>query len=245
MVASARSVITVDGPAGSGKSTLARMLAARLGFKHLNSGMAYRAVALLLQQGGIECTGANRIPKELRIARQLAKHSIEILDSKLFEEGDGGTKEGTAIRIDGTVCGSELFSPETGSLASKLSAMHAVRDFLLPVQRRAFQGKSIVAEGRDMGTVVFPDAQLKFYIEADQKVRTARRQAQLVEQGITLTAEEVSRELQERDRRDSERAISPLIPALDAVIIDNSSIGLTEILENMYNSALSRGLVAK
>jgi cytidylate kinase len=229
-----RHVITVDGLAGSGKTALSRALAERIGYLHLSTGMIYRAVALLALN---ECIA---LDDSKAIIRLLDTHKVDV------READ---KWSSSVSIDSALVGEEIYQPRVSEATSLISRHAGVRAVLLEMQRRAFAGRDLVAEGRDMGTIVFVDADLKFFIEASPAVRAARRLAQL-SGGGKLTVEELNRlkselqiEIQERDRRDTERSVSPTRPADDAIIVDNSSQTLTEVVDAMYDLAARRGLV--
>lgn len=177
---------------------------------------------------------------------RLARHEVA-----LSENGVGGT----AAMLDGADVSSELFTPEV-SQATSIAARHPqVRSYLIAAQRSAFPGRSLVAEGRDIGTVIFPDAPLKFFVQADEAIRVERRLSQLTGDAVEggdrkLTARELeelkaklSMEISERDRRDSERAASPTKPAENAILIDNSREPLTEVVDRMYDFAAKGGLL--
>lgn len=230
-----RAVITVDGLAGSGKTTLARLLAQDIGFIHLNSGLLYRGLGWLAIQHGLERAG------EAQLLELLAGHRFSLV---VDEQG------ASRLQIGSTVRGDELFDPSVSDAASRLSPFEGVRSALLDAQREAFPGYPIVAEGRDMGTVVFPGASLKFFITADAGIRASRRLAQLEQQRGGITEEQreelkraLEQEITERDRRDQQREISPTVAARDALTLDNSSVTLTDMVKAMYASAADRGLV--
>lgn len=232
-----RTVITVDGLAGSGKTTLARLLSQKIEFIHLNSGLLYRGLGWLALQDGSEKEGEDHFLK------LLTNHELS-----LVIDASGINR----VKIDDVERGDELFDPRVSDAASRLSPFERVRAALLDAQRRAFDGYPIVAEGRDMGTVVFPDAQLKFFIRADAGIRASRRLTQLEQQRGGLSESErealklaLEQEITERDRRDQEREVSPTVPASDAIILDNSSVTLTDMVQTMYASAANRGLVKR
>jgi CMP/dCMP kinase len=224
---SSRNVVTVDGLSGSGKTTLSRLLAEKLGFVHLNSGLLYRAIGFL---------GLRYLSQPFRneeAERLLGKHGVRLALAAGNEP---------AVFINELLCREDLGTPEISQAASQLSAFPAVRKALLDAQRVAFPGSSLVAEGRDMGTVVFPEAPLKFFITAEEGVRAERRRAQLEKGGITIQPGDLEREIRERDHRDATRSISPTIPAPDAIILDNSRETLTSLVDRMYNFAALQGL---
>lgn len=229
-----RIVITVDGLAGSGKTTLSRELAKLLGFAHFNSGILYRAVGFLALHNGVSPDDG------AALAELISAHTIELdLDAQLSSQ----------LIIDGNVRSGELHQPPVSDAASRVAASPEVRAALIDVQRSAFPGHNLVAEGRDMGTVIFPDANLKFFVDADLEVRTERRLAQLREapenasKDDKLLKKELEVEINERDKRDIRRAVAPTVAADDAVHINNSGQTLTQVLQNMYDSVANRGLV--
>lgn len=229
-------IITVDGLAGSGKTTLARLLASRIRFVHLNSGLLYRGLGWLALKLDVPVDATQ--DAYLKI---LSNYTLSLVVGE-----DGASR----LKIGKELCGDELFEPRISDAASRISPFEGVRERLLSAQREAFPGYPIVAEGRDMGTVVFPAAPLKFFIVADSATRAARRLAQLISQRGDISADEkrkIERDLEleivERDRRDRTRMASPTIPATDAIELDNSSKTLTEMVESMYSAASLRGLL--
>lgn len=231
----ARPVVTIDGLAGSGKTTLARRFAERCGFVHLNSGLLYRAVGFLSL---LERVDPN---DETALVAMVRRHRIElVLESDRVP----------ALRIDGIRRGDELQTPAVSEATSLSSQYAGVRAQLLAAQREAFPEYPLVAEGRDMGTVVFPDADLKFFVVAAEPVRVERRLTQLRSLGSGLAADEAALresiriEIFERDQRDAHRSVSPTVAAVDAITIDNSSQTLTEVVESMYSHALTRGILS-
>ncbi len=210
-------LITIDGPAGAGKSTTARALASRLGYAYLDTGALYRAVAWVVRRTGIDCADAG--------AMEALLSSIDFHVS--LEEGV------TRTFIDNEEITEELRSPEISRLASTVSALPHVRNRLLPIQARYSREGGIVAEGRDTGTRVFPDADVKFFLEADLETRTTRRHQEAVQAGHPDTQGEIRRAIEERDANDRSRATAPLKPAADAVVIDSSSLTVDQVVENM------------
>ncbi len=206
-------IVTVDGPAGAGKSTAARALASRLGFDYLDTGAMYRAVALAAQRAGLE-------PAETpEFERWLATLQLEATPA--------------AIRLDGADVAPLIRTPEITALASRVAAIPAVRRFLVGLQRQAVQGRDIVCDGRDQGTAVFPDAECKFFVTADRVERARRRQRDLQARGEAVALDAVLAAQDERDRRDAERAIGPMIPASDAIILDTTARTIDEVVAHM------------
>lgn len=207
-------VIAIDGPAASGKSTAARQLAERLNIAYVNTGSLYRAVALAARRAG----------------QEMSALSPEFLNSLKLEyvPDQNGTYE---LKLNGSFPGAELRSAETASDASLVATQPAVRDYLLGVQRSFAGEKLIVMEGRDIGTVIFPDARYKFFITATPEERARRRLAQSGEVADGATLAEVAKAIAERDRQDSERRIAPLKPAADAELIDTTGFAVGEVVD--------------
>lgn len=218
-------IIAIDGPAGVGKSTVAKLLAARLGYLYLDTGALYRAVAWKVLHSNVKPTDHERV------AQLLATTSIQMQ----FQNG------AMKVLVDDRDITSELRTPEVTASASVVSAIPAVREWLLPVQRQIGQRGSVVAEGRDIGTKVFPSAPLKFFLDADATVRAERRHRELVAAGHTAPIEKTYQDLSGRDTRDRNRPIAPLIPAADARHIDTSSLKIEEVVEQMM-AAVSAAL---
>ena len=210
-------IVAIDGPAGVGKSTVAKQLASRLGYLYLDTGALYRAVAWATLQNGEDPAHADAV------AALLPSVSIQLQ-----------FKNDTAcVSVNGKDVTSELRTPAVSAAASVVSAIPAVRAWLLPVQREIGQKGSVVAEGRDIGTKVFPAAQVKFFLEADQTVRAERRHQELVAAGHSGAIEKTSAELAGRDNRDRSRAVAPLVPAEDAHHIDTSTLSVEEVVNQM------------
>jgi CMP/dCMP kinase len=229
-----RPIVTMDGPAGAGKSTVSRAVARQLGYVLLDTGALYRCVALAVQQAGAEATDENSVG---RVAERLARDgAIEFAGSSVLLRGQDVSR---AIRVQ-----------SVGEMASRISALPAVRAALLDLQRSFGIGGGIVAEGRDLGTVVFPDAEAKFYLTASTEVRAERRHQELTERGETTTFEEVRREVIERDERDTRRATAPLRQPADAMLIDCSSLSVDDVVATIVKrvhqieSSLRRGAEA-
>jgi CMP/dCMP kinase len=214
MTTRTRPVVAIDGPVGAGKSTAARGLARALGFDYLNTGAMYRAVAVAARY--------------INIGEGAADHRLEkLLDSITI------SFEGEQVSLDGKDVSAEIVQPEIGDLASRLSTLPAVRTRLRKLQRAAGEGGGVVMEGRDIGTAIFPDAEFKFFLTADVKVRAARRFAELAAKGAPITPAEVLQQLQERDRRDQERDLAPLRKADDAIVIDSSALNIEQVVSAM------------
>ena len=201
-------LITIDGPAGSGKTTVSRLIAKQLHYLYLDTGAMYRAVALQASRKGLGPADREALG---RLCRSLdIKFRTEDGDNRVYL-GDEDISQ--AIR-----------SPEMDLLSSTLSALKEVREAMTELQRKLGKAGHIVAEGRDMGTVVFPEAAFKFFLTADLTVRAERRYRERVSRGETVQREEVQRELVKRDEQDMRRALAPLRPAADAKIIDTSAL---------------------
>lgn len=207
-------VIAIDGPSGSGKSTISKLIAERLGFTYLDTGALYRTVALKLRRRSLSEDSPDSVIEEV-----LNKTSLSLRDGFLF--------------LDGEKIGDEIRTTEIGRYSSVFSARKVVRDSLLNIQRDAAADNDIVAEGRDVTTVVFPDAYRKFYLSASEEERAKRRYLQLKRKGISITVEDALRDVKERDERDSQRDISPLKKAEDAVLIDTTDLPIDETVERI------------
>jgi cytidylate kinase len=216
-----RPIVAIDGPAGAGKSTVARRLANALGFVLLDTGALYRAVALAAQRGGVPVTDAYRAGA---LAEDLARRGAIRLEPDHV---------GVRVLLDGEDVSRAIRTPEVGMDASTVSAHPAVRKALLDMQRKAGEDGGIVAEGRDIGTVVFPDAEHKFFLTASPEVRATRRFEELVAKGQTITFDEVLAEVKRRDEQDTTRVVAPLKPAPDAVELDSSAMLADAVLAVM------------
>jgi cytidylate kinase len=210
-------IVTIDGPAGSGKSTVSKLLAARLGFFYLDTGAMYRAVALQAGRTGIEPEDEAELG---RLCRELdLRFEIEGVNSRLLIG-----KEDVSLAIR---------SPGMDLLSSRISAVAEVRKAMTGLQRKIGREGGLVAEGRDMGTVVFPEAKYKFFVTATPEVRAERRYLERLGRGEVVTREEVETELRKRDEQDIRRAIAPLVAAKDAVMIDTTSLTPDKVVEVM------------
>ena len=211
-------LITIDGPAGAGKTTVSRALADRLGYRYVDTGALYRAVALAAKTRGINPEDDAEL-KVLCAELELAFVPAETGMRLFLNEGDITDRIRTA---------------EITMLASTISARPVVREYLLDLQRNLGKEKAAVFEGRDMGTVVFPDADLKFFLDATTRTRALRRYDEVKSQS-TQTLEEVDLDIQRRDRNDSTRELAPLKPAQDAIVIDSTDLSVAEVVELMVS----------
>ncbi len=222
-------VITIDGPAGAGKTTISRFLANKLGYRYLDTGALYRAIALLALERHIG-------PADDRKLAELCKE----LEFKFSQSGDQ-----TRLVVNLRDVTNLIRTPEVSMMASAVSARPVVRQCLLDVQRRLAEGGGIVAEGRDMGTVVFPGAEVKFFLDADLETRALRRWEQLRRQGVkSVSFEEVRDQIAVRDRNDSSRVLAPLQPAEDAIRIDSSKLSVQQVIEKMIQIIKERNIEA-
>lgn len=230
MTASEKSpVIAVDGPSGSGKGTLCQKLAQHLGWSLLDSGALYRLVGLAGVKHGIA------LDQEAPLT-ELARE----LDVR-FEPGAEG--EPTAVILEGEDVSDVVRSESTGELASQVAVLPGVRQALLGRQRAFAQAPGLVADGRDMGTVVFTDADLKIFLTASAEERADRRYNQLISKGESVSLAALLEDIRARDKRDSERKVAPLKPADDAVIIDSSGLGIDDVFDRVLAVVRERGLV--
>ena len=204
-------VIAIDGPAGSGKSTTAKHAAEKLGFIHINTGAMYRGIALKCIEGNINPVHSSELER--------------ILNQTEFKFSD---EDGADLFMDGVNISSKITTSEVTESVSQISAIPVVREKLVEYQREMAEGTDVVLEGRDIGTVVFPDADYKFFLIADIHERAKRRMEEMEANGEIVSLAELAEELKERDRKDSTREYSPLKKAEDAVEIDTSGLSITE-----------------
>jgi len=204
-------VIAIDGPSASGKGTIASRVAKRLGFHYLESGALYRVVALMALREGL--------------ADELALSVLAGNMDVLFDDGE--------VWLADEAVTEKVRSEPVGNRASEVARLPAVRQALLKRQRAFRRPPGLVADGRDMATVVFPDAELKVFLTADPEIRAQRRYKQLIEKGIDANLRALSRDLRERDERDAKRAVAPLVPAPDSQVLDSSALSIDEVVERI------------
>jgi cytidylate kinase len=222
---SAAPVLTVDGPSGSGKGTVSRALARILGWRLLDSGALYRLVALAGRQAGVP------LDAEAELARLAAG----------MEFGFGSTIDGEeSVWLRGEEVTAAIRTEGAGNDASKVAALTGVRAALLQRQRDFAVAPGLVADGRDMGTVVFPAAEVKIFLTASADERAARRHKQLKEKGVTATLAALSLEIAERDRRDTQRSASPLVASADAILLDTTGMSVEAVVERILKIARGR-----
>ncbi|NJP40791.1 (d)CMP kinase [Oscillospiraceae bacterium HV4-5-C5C] len=219
--------IAIDGPSGAGKSTVAHCLAQHLGFIYIDTGAMYRACALKAYRSRLDLEDSSAVQT------LLDQTSIEIC----HEQGE------QVLYLDGQPVSAELRLPEISRLASDISKLPACRNKLLGLQRELAGRQNVVMDGRDIGSFVLPQADLKIFLTASAEERARRRQAQLQEQGITEDYEQILNELLYRDRQDSERKIAPLVQAPDAVLLDNSHLTQQEVIDRILLFLQQRGLL--
>jgi cytidylate kinase len=210
-------IITIDGPAGAGKSTVSKMLARKLNFLYLDTGAMYRAVALRAQREGVDPNdegGLEKLCQRLEIS---------------FQED----REGQRVICQGEDVTEGIRDPEIGWMASTVSMKRPVREALVRMQRKIGSREKIVAEGRDTGTVVFPRAKYKFFLNANPQERARRRFRELAARGLAVNLEEIKKEMKERDEQDSSRQLAPLRPAEDARMIDSTGLTPEEVVERI------------
>jgi cytidylate kinase len=209
-------VITIDGPAGAGKSTVARELARRLGFRRVNTGALYRALAWAVSEAGVAAEDGPALRAVLDRTR------VEL--------------RGERVLVDGRDVTGEIRTPQVSELTSRLTMLAPVRAKMTPLQRELAAKGAVVLEGRDTGSIVCPDAEVKFYLDADLETRARRRQADLRAQGVFMDLPEVRQDLVRRDRQDIERPLAPLRKPEGAVVVDTSELGLDQVVEEMLKT---------
>jgi cytidylate kinase len=218
-------IVTIDGPSGGGKSTVSRMLAAQLHYTYLDTGAMYRAVAYQCREKDIDLGDNGQLEALLAAIR------LELLPPEAGEDD-------VRVLVDGRNVGRDLRTPEMGMLASKVSALPLVRASLTRLQQQIGATGRIVAEGRDTGTVVFPEAAWKFFLDASPQVRAHRRAEQLRSKGEMVDEQQLLTQIIQRDKDDRERTIAPLKAAPDALIIDSTGLPVEEVVRLMYEKIL-------
>ena len=206
--------MAIDGPAGAGKSTVAKAVAKRLGYRYMDTGAMYRALAWKVMRHGADPEDETALGR--------------ILESTVVDLGTDLT-----VMLDGADVSGAIRTPEVGQVASRVSGMKIVRQRMADLQRSMGRSGCIVAEGRDMGTVVFPEAEVKVYLDASPETRARRRFNELAGQGSTLTLEQTLADVMRRDRRDKERTVAPLRKADDAVFIDSTALPVAAVVDRI------------
>ena len=214
-----RLIIAIDGPSGAGKSTLAKRLAKDLGFIYLDTGAMYRALALKVLRQAVDLADDGRIGRLVEETEIDLRHRAGNLE----------------VVLDGEDVSGQIRTPAVSQMASKVSALKKVRDRMLVLQRAMSRRGSVVAEGRDIGTVIFPQAEVKIFLDASPEERARRRYQELKAAGRQVELQETLREIEERDKRDSERDIAPLCKAEDAVTVDSSSVDAEHVAALVLN----------
>lgn len=207
-------VVAIDGPAGSGKGTVAKLISEKLGFVNIDTGATFRCIALAMIQKDIKKEEEDKI-------KELLNH----IDINMKPDG--------TVLLNGEIVTDRIRENDVNTLVSPISVIKIVRDKLLDVQRKIAEGKNVVMEGRDIGTVVFPDADVKIYLDASPEERAKRRLKQNQEKGIESSYEEVLQNIIDRDKRDSGREIAPLKQADDAIYLDSTPLSIEEVVEKI------------
>jgi len=217
-------IIAIDGPAASGKSTTAQLLAKKLGYLYIDTGAMYRACALKAKKMGIDINDEESI-----------RNLLDFIDIRI--ENDNSKNR---ILLDGEDVSEDIRADDISSLASAISAIPAVRYKMVELQRKMGEKGSVILDGRDIGTFVFPDAEVKFFLTASPEIRAKRRWLELQQKGIDKNFSEVLADLVKRDNNDSQRALAPLKKAEDAIEIDTSNMTIEEQTETLYKIILSK-----
>lgn len=216
--------IAIDGPAGAGKSTIAKKIAGKLGFIYVDTGAMYRAIGLYLLRAGVPYDDAQAVEDAIR----------EIQISIAYQNGE------QQVLLNGENISAQIRTEEVGNMASKTSQYPAVRVKLLELQRQLAASADVLMDGRDIGTCILPNADLKIYLTADPRVRAKRRYLELTEKGISCNIEEIEKDIIERDLRDTTREVAPLKKAEDAVEVDTSHLTIEEVVDTITAMVQSR-----
>lgn len=221
-------VITIDGPSGSGKGTVAGLLSRKLGWCLLDSGALYRLLAFAAANHGVDLTN---------------EEALKLLAAHLDVQFEAATDDhGQRIILEGEDVTSAIRNEQVGAGASMVASLPAVREALLQRQRAFQEPPGLIADGRDMGTVVFPDAPLKFFLTASAEERARRRFLQLKAKGDDVNLPSLLDEIRARDERDTQRTVAPLTPAPDAILLDSTALSIEQVLERIMSEAANRGL---
>ncbi|WP_286790827.1 MULTISPECIES: (d)CMP kinase [unclassified Pseudomonas] len=220
-------VITVDGPGGSGKGTIAALLSRRLGWNLLDSGALYRLLAFAARNHGVDLTN---------------EESLKALAAYLDVQFQAGHEHGQRIVLEGEDVTDFIRTEDIGAGASQVAILPAVREALLQRQKAFREAPGLIADGRDMGTVVFPDAELKIFLTASAEERARRRYLQLKKKGESVNLPGLLEEIRERDERDTRRTVAPLKPADDAIVLDSTNLSIEQVLDHILALAAERDL---
>lgn len=212
--------IAIDGPAGAGKSTIAKRVAEELNFMYVDTGALYRAVALCAIQKNIEPDDSQRV------SEMLSEIKVQLAFNYRFEK---------VVLLDGKDVSSRIRTPEVSMAASKISALPQVRAYLLDLQRDIAKGNNVIMDGRDIGTVVLPDAKVKIFLTASPQVRAERRYKELAKKGADVSFDEVLKDVNERDYNDSHRQTAPLKPAEDSIFVDTTDLDFEQSVEKIIS----------
>lgn len=216
--------IALDGPSGSGKSVMARAVSKQLNILYVDTGALYRAIGLYMFRNNIDISDENAV------VSNLADISLELAQSE----------DGQVVMLNGENVNKDIRLPEISMYASKVSAIPKVREFLLDIQRNTSKKNNVIMDGRDIGTVIFPDAEVKIFLFARDEIRAQRRYKELLEKGIETTYEEVLSDMLKRDENDRTRAVAPAVPAGDAVMLDSSELNIEQTISEIIRIIKSK-----